>query len=69
MGLFITEILSKSNYLMVIFIEKKGEKMENLVNIGVFFAGLGVFFVGIAFFYWGSLFEKKIKLLEQKKEK
>ena len=36
--------------------------MGNLVN-------LGVFFVGIAFLYWGSLYEKKIKLLEQKKEK
>jgi hypothetical protein len=52
-----------------IFFRKKGEKMGNLVNLGLFLAGLGVFFVGIAFLYWGSLFEKKIKLLEQKKEK
>jgi len=43
--------------------------MENLVNLGVFLAGLGVFFAGIAFLYWGSLYGKKIKLLEQKKEK
>ncbi len=43
--------------------------MENLVNLGIFLAGLGVFFAGIAFLYWGSSYEKKIKLLEQKKEK
>jgi hypothetical protein len=50
------------------FYRKKGEKMEKLVNLGVFLAGLGVFFAGIAFLYWGSLYEKKIKLLEQKKK-
>jgi len=43
--------------------------MEKLVNLGVFLAGLGIFFAGIAFLYWGSLYEKKIKLPEQKKKK
>ena len=43
--------------------------MEKLFNLGIFLGGLGVFFAGIAFLYWGSIYEKKIKLLKQKKEK
>ncbi len=42
--------------------------MENLVNLGFFFAGIGIFFVGVGFLWWCSLYEK-IKLPKQKKEK
>jgi hypothetical protein len=43
--------------------------MENLADLGILLAGLGILLAGIAFCYWGSLYEKKIKLQEQKKEK
>ena len=43
--------------------------MENLADLGILLAGLGILLAGFAFCYWGSLYEKKIKLLEQKKEK
>jgi len=33
--------------------------MENLVDLGQFFAGLGVFFVGIGVLYGVSVWDKK----------
>ena len=35
--------------------------MENLVDLGQFFAGLGVFFVGVGVLYGVSVWEKKNK--------
>lgn len=41
--------------------------MDNLVTLGVFFAGLGVFFIGIGFLWWCSIYQK-IKLPKQEKD-
>lgn len=35
--------------------------MGNLVDIGIFFAGLGVFFCGLGVLMWGANLTKKTK--------
>jgi len=42
--------------------------MENLFNIGIFFAGLGILLASFGLFWFVSLYEK-INLPKQKKEK
>jgi len=39
--------------------------MNNLANLGIFFAGLGIFFIGIGYLWWISL-QDKWKKLEQR---
>jgi len=36
--------------------------MGNLVELGIFLAGLGVFFSGIGFLWWCSIYDKLNKL-------
>ncbi|MFC0525547.1 hypothetical protein ACFFGV_18340 [Pontibacillus salicampi] len=38
----------------------------NLVQISIFFGSLGIFFVGIASLWAVSIYDKKIKMLQEK---